>query len=255
MNPFPRISYPVESPWSANMSVLITSSLLCLVTGTIIGQTEARYANSDGENGYFDRNQRPKSCNECNCGANYQPFCGSNGVTYSNLCSLECAENCNPGLRIKFEGVCPVPYNWREEKVHHHQKGERRPVKSPAFYENNFPTTRRPFFPPSTPAPAPPPTRRTTLRSPTFKPTVNPRNLGNDRCIGCACTYDYTPICASDGVIYGNECQFRCAKNCYPGLTRQPPTQCWEWAESPTTSQRTFVPRPTTIPRRYRQYG
>lgn len=27
----------------------------------------------------------------------------------------------------------------------------------------------------------------------------------------CACTREYFPICASNGVTYGNRCQFRCA--------------------------------------------
>lgn len=47
---------------------------------------------------------------QCICGRNYFPVCGSNGVTYSNECNLNCQANTNfgrsIGLKVAFVGQC-----------------------------------------------------------------------------------------------------------------------------------------------------
>ena len=40
----------------------------------------------------------------CICPANYQPVCGVNVVTYSNLCRLNCAQ-----VRLAYRGRCRRP--------------------------------------------------------------------------------------------------------------------------------------------------
>ncbi|CAG7733868.1 unnamed protein product [Allacma fusca] len=35
-----------------------------------------------------------------------------------------------------------------------------------------------------------------------------------DSCRPCMCTYDYKPVCGTNGRTYGNLCEFRCAQRC-----------------------------------------
>ena len=41
------------------------------------------------------------------CPRNYKPVCGSDGITYSNACVLECTK-CkeNPDLTVAYQGEC-----------------------------------------------------------------------------------------------------------------------------------------------------
>lgn len=41
------------------------------------------------------------------CTADYRPVCGTNGQTYSNMCGLHSATECdNPCITLKHEGPC-----------------------------------------------------------------------------------------------------------------------------------------------------
>jgi len=42
----------------------------------------------------------------------------------------------------------------------------------------------------------------------------------------CQCTYQYEPICGSDGNTYGNECQLKCEKEKNSALTIAKKGQC-----------------------------
>ncbi|KAJ8712520.1 hypothetical protein PYW07_005362 [Mythimna separata] len=43
---------------------------------------------------------------ECICPFNYLPVCGTDGVTYSNQCGLNCQKQRNAGLEVKHMGQC-----------------------------------------------------------------------------------------------------------------------------------------------------
>lgn len=39
--------------------------------------------------------------NDCVCTEDYTPVCGCDGITYSNLCKMQCA-----GVTLEHEGAC-----------------------------------------------------------------------------------------------------------------------------------------------------
>lgn len=91
--------------------------------------------------------------NTCGCTRNYDPVCGSDGITYGNKCLFLCEKENREDLQIEHDGVC-VP-------------NETSPV---------------------TP-------------------------------VNCVCTMIFSPVCASDGVTYSNECHLKCAQKQKDDLT------------------------------------
>ncbi|XP_014672850.1 PREDICTED: uncharacterized protein LOC106813254 isoform X3 [Priapulus caudatus] len=98
----------------------------------------------EGECQGVEPTQRPPS--PCICTADYRPQCGTDGVTYGNLCGLQCAQGQKLHLKLAYEGEC-----------------------------QGVEPTQRPPSP-------------------------------------CICTHDYRPQCGTDGVTYGNLCGLQCAQ-------------------------------------------
>ncbi|KAL4714863.1 hypothetical protein ACJJTC_012535 [Scirpophaga incertulas] len=123
----------------------------------------------------------------CVCTRNLRPVCGSDGVTYSNECVLNCERiKLNPDLKVTQDGPCPgdpthellcictqefKPVCGSDGKTYSNacvaacnaaevaQEGECNPVKVP----------------------------------------------------DCTCTKEKRPVCGSDGVTYSNACMLNCA--------------------------------------------
>lgn len=72
--------------------------LLVLVAGICWGYHLPEETDEDYET-REERNISPSRNNNgrCLCNTRYIPFCGTDGVTYSNKCQLECAQNSKPG--------------------------------------------------------------------------------------------------------------------------------------------------------------
>ncbi|XP_072031928.1 uncharacterized protein [Amphiura filiformis] len=48
----------------------------------------------------------PPDCGDVMCPADYDPQCGTDGITYSNLCALQASQCGKPSLQLAFEGEC-----------------------------------------------------------------------------------------------------------------------------------------------------
>lgn len=130
-----------------------------------------------------------ESVKTCTCPYYLQPICANDGRTYSNQCEFSCAQKFNGNLQAVSGNPCYVQQQPQQQQPSFASAPQIPPLQQPAQQQQFAP--QLPQVPP--PQPLPPNTQVNTIN-------------------GCACPFNFDPVCGNDARTYANECEFNCAK-------------------------------------------
>lgn len=73
---------------------------------TFLAQEDKESVSNSQEEGYEFYEEVEEESQACECPPIRRPLCGSDGVTYTNICTYKCAVDLNSTLKVKFLGFC-----------------------------------------------------------------------------------------------------------------------------------------------------
>ncbi|KAI5637780.1 kazal-type serine protease inhibitor domain-containing protein [Phthorimaea operculella] len=153
-------------------------------------------------------NEKLWTKSSCICPYDYLPVCGTDGKTYPNLCSYTCAQSINPKLEIKEKGEC------RDEELRSGSAcNSYCPRYSPICGSDGITYPNPCIFD----------------CAQNGNPSLEVREYGEcseEELPSCACPFSYQPLCGSDGKTYPNDCYLDCATSSNPNLVVKYDGEC-----------------------------
>eukprot|EP00923_Selenidium_pygospionis_P046797 GHVN01080807.1.p1 GENE.GHVN01080807.1~~GHVN01080807.1.p1 ORF type:complete len:563 (+),score=72.74 GHVN01080807.1:71-1759(+) len=168
-----------------------------------------------------DAHSNTSSC-DADCPSDFQPYCGSDGVTYTNACHFEIAKCKAPSLTLALSPgtACPTILK-TDYRVGGTEAECSRPCNAEEIpycgsdgvtYGNKCHFLVAQCMKPEL-----------LLNRTPGEPCPGRRELqGRRRKCGGPCPLNYVPHCASNGVLYGNSCHFEAARCEEPTLNLVP---------------------------------
>ncbi|CAG4956275.1 unnamed protein product [Parnassius apollo] len=139
----------------------------------------------------------------CFCTFENNPLCGTDGQTYSNECELKCKQAVEPNLRVEYIGECRAKRQVNVASIS--RCSCPRDAKYVCGNDGNTYDNACLLNCASEANPS--------LYVQHSGPCDNAVKVVDDaeNNPSCTCTRNYKPVCASNGVTFGNECLMQCS--------------------------------------------